>query len=653
MTWTLTLIFYALLKKVLLTSVCRPLGPRQGDAPSVGYELLFGQVTRAQGLFSPRSHHVHFSLEYIAENLEAPTTVLQYPSKEELVRELERGYDVIGVSFLLATLHRMKEVVALIRKHSPRSQIVLGGYGTVLSDEALRPFGDHICREEGVAFLRRLLGEPEIKMPYRHPMVVNPLRVFGLPVSRTGVVFAGLGCPSGCDFCCTSHFFKRKHIQLLPTGADIYQVIERYLEIDPRMAIIIIDEDFLLNRRRALEFRDCVVRGGKALSIFAFASIRAISQYAVTEILEMGIDGLWIGYEGTRSGFPKQSGRPAAEVLTEFREHGINVLASMIVGFPYQTPEIIEEELSGLLALRPGLTQFLIYGPVPGTPFHERVVREGLLDPTAVTDPDSFYRRGDGFSSLVKHPTMSPAEIEAAQRRCFEEDFQRLGPSIYRSVDSWLLGHLKLRESPLSHLRRKAARFTTEIRKAYPVFLAGKLLGPNAEVRRWIADLEARVHATLGPPTLLERCKSVAALVMALWTALILKLHLFQHPRLIRHTFRLQEDSGLARAWRRLRGEHPAGHRVDVERRPPATVWIRVEGTLAGTGAGKLVADLRRALERKKDQVVLDLARLAELKEGAAERISEGLRAYRDRIRVVLPKVGEIAALATFFGLYR
>lgn len=42
-------------KKVLLTSVCRPLGANYGDAPSVGYELLYSQVTRAQGIFSPRA----------------------------------------------------------------------------------------------------------------------------------------------------------------------------------------------------------------------------------------------------------------------------------------------------------------------------------------------------------------------------------------------------------------------------------------------------------------------------------------------------------------------------------------------------------------------------------------------------------------------
>src|SRR5512141_1978419 len=132
------------MSRVLLTSVCRPLGERYGDAPSVGYELLFGQVTRTQGLFSPRANHVQFALEYIAENLEAPTTVLHYPNRRELSRELENGYDIVGVAFVLSTFHRMKEVVAMVRELSPQSKIVLGGYGTVLPDEVLAPFSDSL-----------------------------------------------------------------------------------------------------------------------------------------------------------------------------------------------------------------------------------------------------------------------------------------------------------------------------------------------------------------------------------------------------------------------------------------------------------------------------------------------------------------------------
>ncbi len=639
-------------QQVLLTSVCRPLGVRYGDSPSVGYELLHEQVTRAQGLFSPRSHHTQFSLDYIAENLEAPTVVLQYPSHRELIRELRRGYDVVGVCFVLATYHRMKEVVALVRKYSPQSKIVLGGYGTVAPDEMLLPYGDHICREEGVAFMRRLLGESEIPMPYRHPLIINRLQVFSKQISRTGIVFGGLGCPNGCDFCCTSHFFKRKHIRLLPTGADIYQVVERYLEVDPKLSILILDEDFLLNRRRAMEFRECVLRGGKPLSIFVFGSVKALSQYTVTEILEMGIDGMWIGYEGTRSGYAKQSGRPVEELFREFREHGITILASMIVGFPYQTPEIIEQELSGLLALRPVLTQFLIYGPCPGTPFYDEVIREGKLLPEVAEDPELFYRRGSGFYSMVKHPSMTPEQIEGAQKHCYEEDFRTLGPVLYRSVERWLEGYLKLRESPSPYLRAKAERIATDLRKAYPVFLTGRLLGPTAQIRRWIGRLQKQVHAELGSPTLKERIESVAAVGLASWTALTLRLGLFQHPPLVRNTFRMS-DAHCGRAWERLRGEDPAGLSIQVERRPASTVWVLLEGRLTASAAGRFVADMRAALARRKDQVVLDLAGLAGQEDGAVGELAAGLRGHRDRIRIILPRIGEFAVLTAIFRLYQ
>ena len=222
------------------------------------------------------------------------------------------------------------------------------------------------------------------------------------------------------------------------------------------MVFTILDEDFLLNKKRAMEFRDCVLKSGKTLSIFVFSSIKAISQYTVEEILEMGIDGFWIGYEGTRSGYAKQQGRPVAEILTEFREHGITVLASMIIGFDYQTPEVVAQELDGLLQLKPALAQFLIYGPVPGTPFYERVIRENLLQDVYTKDPDLYYRRADGFTTMIKHPTLSPGEIEDLQRWCFDEDFQRLGPSIFRVLETRFLGYQKLKDSANPRLRKKA-----------------------------------------------------------------------------------------------------------------------------------------------------------------------------------------------------
>jgi anti-anti-sigma regulatory factor len=341
------------------------------------------------------------------------------------------------------------------------------------------------------------------------------------------------------------------------------------------------------------------------------------------------------------------------ELFNELRQHGITILASMIVGFPYQTPEIIEEELSGLLALKPVFSQFLIYGPCPGTPFYEQVVREGTLIPEVKDDKELFFLQGTGFHSMVQHPTMSSAGIEAAQQRCFEEEFRRLGPSIHRSVARWFEGYLTLRGSASPLLRAKAEQYASDIRKAYPSFLAGRLFGPTREVRRGIAELQRRTTAELGAPTLRARIESVAGVALAAWTSLTLRLGLFQHPRLMRHTFRMPaEKSG--RAWARLRGRiSPEGASVEVERRPASTVWVRLEGSLSGPAAGHLSAKLRAAMSRKNERVVLDLGRVSGIDESAAHRLAEGLRAYRHRIRVILPRVGEFAAIAAVFTHYR
>ncbi len=635
------------------------MGPQYGDAPSVGYELLYRQVTRAQGIFSPRTVNVFFGLDYIAENLDAPTVVLQYPSKRELIKELKKGYDYVGVSFIMALMHKMKETVALIRKYAPNSKIVLGGYGTVLKDDVLKPYGDYICREEGVAFMRRLLGEPEIPMPYKHPLIVSWLKVFGWKVSGTGKIFAGLGCPNGCDFCCTSHFFSRKHIKLLPAGRDIYNVVERYFDLDPSLVFLILDEDFLLNKKRAMEFRECVLAGGKRLSIFAFSSIKAISQYKVEEILEMGIDGFWIGYEGTRSNYAKQQGRPVTDILTEFREHGITVLASMIVGFDYQTPEIVAQELDGLMKLKPALGQYLIYGPVPGTPFHERVIKENLLQDVYTSDKDLFYRRADGFRTMMKHPTLSPAQIEDIQRWCFEQDFQRLGPSIYRVLETRFLGYLKLKDSPNPILRQKAEYFARELRYAYPVFLPGRLLGPNAAVRKWIGDLERRIHAELGQPAFAQQFKSVMAVGAALWTGVTLKLDLFQHPKLQRTTYRLPEKSWSAfDLWEEFQKKHPIPNfSIQVElQHAKKQVWMRLEGALTAKDAEGLGQRIRDSLARSRSRLVLDLNKLHWNKTDDLRPLCEKLAAYRSRIRVVLPKLSaahpELLLIASMFHHY-
>lgn len=527
-------------KKLLLTSVCRPMGLKYGDAKSVGYELLHGQVTRAQGIFSPRSNIHHFSLEYIAHNLETPAVVLQYPSEKEFIRELQKGYDFVGISFVLSTFRRMKRMAGLVRKYSPGSKIILGGYGTVLKDEELSPYGDFFCREEGVGFLRKILGEPEIPIPYDHPLIINGLKVFSIPIGNNGMVFGGLGCPNGCDFCCTSYFFKRKHIRLLPEGDDIFNVIAKYRRRDPRMKFTVLDEDFLLNQKRARRFLELVRNSGEPPPcMFVFSSIKALSQYDIRELLEMGITGLWIGYEGKRSGYAKQQGRDPGELFREFREYGINILASMIIGFDYQTPEIIRQELEELMSLCPTFTQILIYGPTPGTPFYERIKSEGRFAPEYAADKDHYFHHCTGYYGMVKHPTLTSEDLERIQEECYRTDFRHLGPSIVRAVENWLLGYQHLIQEKSDILRKRAETYRKDILNALPLFLTARLLGPSERAKQYAQELYNEIQKKIGGVSLMTHLKSFAALGMACWTALCLKFDWFQHPPLTRLAYRM------------------------------------------------------------------------------------------------------------------
>src|ERR1043165_7778199 len=285
----------------------------------------------------------------------------------------------------------------------------------------------------------------------------------------------------------------------------------------------------------------------------------------------------------------------------------------MIVGFDYQTREVVAQELDGLMKLKPALGQYLIYGPVPSTPFYERVIKDNLLQDVYTKDKELFYRRADGFRTMIKHPTLSPKEIEDIQRWCFEQDFERLGPSIYRVLESRFLGYRKLKNSLNPLLRTKADHFANELRYAYPVFLPGKLFGPNARIRRWIGELEQQVQAELGTPTIAQRFKSIAAVFSAMWTAVTLRFDYFQHPKLIRTAYRVEEKRWNAfEAWEEFhRKISSPDFSIQVElQHAKQQVWLRLEGALSARDAEGLAQRIGESLARSKAKLILDLNKL-------------------------------------------
>jgi radical SAM superfamily enzyme YgiQ (UPF0313 family) len=542
-------------KRLLLSSVCQPFGEEYGDGFGVSYEGSH-QIMWAQGIFRTRATTTQWGIELIAANLEIPTTTLHYPTMDQFIAELRRGYDYVGIAFVSPTLHKLLPMVAAVRRHSPRSKIVLGGYGTALGDEQLAPYADHICRGEGVRFMRELLGEP-VDRPIVQPDITQQQRLFSLPLlEKTGYVFAGLGCPNGCDFCATSYYFGRRHIKFLPDGRSILEAIQALRRRHPGLASFWInDEDFLLDEARGRGFLDEIRRSAlPPLSLSIFSSVKALSRFTPSELVEMGIDWVWVGYEGQRAGYSKMVGRPYSELFADLKRHGISVLASMIIGFDYQTPAVIDEEFEDLLRLRPTMSQFLIYGPAFGTPAAARLQAEGRI----ASEVMGNNRLHDGFSLGFRHPHIGREQMSAIQRRLYRQEFARLGPSVFRVIEDLLEGHLTLRDHPAARVRAKAEKYGRDAHRASVLLPAGRRW-VNAPIRRWIAELQGRLLRGTGPFTRSERVLAKVMPAFLRYTDFKLRHGLDRQPDFSRRTYRMGTLLERLQSWSEAEAEARAG----------------------------------------------------------------------------------------------
>ena len=127
--------------------------------------------------------------------------------------------------------------------------------------------------------MRKLLGE-DVNAPREHPVIPEWKKIMNVKVNQGAILLAGLGCPNGCDFCSTSHFYNRKHIPLLETGKDVWDAI---LKIDSKLntrLLGIMEEDFLLYKKRIMELAEYTRKETKKpVRLAGFASIKSISMY--------------------------------------------------------------------------------------------------------------------------------------------------------------------------------------------------------------------------------------------------------------------------------------------------------------------------------------------------------------------------------------
>jgi radical SAM superfamily enzyme YgiQ (UPF0313 family) len=493
--------------RVLLTSVFGPYAQDDefGSRAINPMELYHNQVTRAQGGFSLRMFHRSWGIMMIQQNISAPCTLLDFPTRDDFARELKaNNYDIVGISSIIVNFSKVREMCRMVRELSPNSVIVIGGHVAATPGLEHMIDADHIVRGEGIAWMRRYLGE-DVNAPIRHPDIVSGLktRIMGinLPEKKGGTaatIIPSVGCPMGCNFCTTSAFFggKGKFINFYETGDQLYEVMCHAESSLGVQTFFVMDENFLLHRERAMQLLARMKAGKKAWGMAVFASANAIRKYQVEELVELGVNWIWMGLESPHSNYSKLRGTDSRELTRTLREHGIRVQGSTIIGLEHHTPENIREEIEYAVDHGTDFHQFMLYTPVPGTPLYQEMFKQGrMLEGIEFAD----IHGQDKFN--FRHAAISREDSKRFLDWAFWRDFERNGPSLYRMCQTMLQGWQRYKNYPDLRVRERFQRENVKLRTAYSAALWASehyFRKVNREVSAQIHELRRQIAQEFG-----------------------------------------------------------------------------------------------------------------------------------------------------------
>jgi hypothetical protein len=470
--------------RVLLTSVFGPYAQddEYGSRTMNPMELYHNQVTRTQGPFSLRMFHRSWGIMLIQANISAPCTLLDFPSLDRFIEELHcHQYDVVGITSIISNMLKVKTMCALVRQHQPQAKIVVGGHVANIPDLDQQLDADYVVRGEGVQWFRHFLGE-EPQQPIRHPAVSSGIgtRNMGVAVRErpddvAATLIPTVGCPLGCNFCSTSAMFGGKGhcYSFYKSGDELFDVTCRLEKALGVHSFFVMDENFLLHRKRALRLLELMEQHDKSWAFYVFSSANVLRSYTINQLVRLGISWVWMGIEGCNSQYAKLQGIDTFALVRELQSHGIRVLGSTIIGLEEHTPENIDAAIEHAARHDTDFHQFMLYTPVPGTPLHAELTAKGMMKEPGECDP------GDIHGQLIfnyRHPHI-PAGMEGELMvRAFDRDFQRNGPSTVHIVRTTLAGWKRYRHHPDARIRRRVTWEARELATTFSAAVAGARL---------------------------------------------------------------------------------------------------------------------------------------------------------------------------------
>ena len=192
------------------------------------------------------------------------------------------------------------------------------------------------------------------------------------------LIKTSVGCPYRCNFC----FCK----EIAPYAArDIDDVIGELLQI-PQKEVYIVDDDFLYNRRRMLDFVAAIKKHGidKHFLCYGRADFIAANEDVILELRKVGLSAVIVGVEASdqeqlNTYNKKTTITDNESAVAILQKHGIECYATVILGVEW-TKKDFNQLYDFIKCNRLIFVNLQPLTPMPATPYFEQY-KDHLLIP--------------------------------------------------------------------------------------------------------------------------------------------------------------------------------------------------------------------------------------------------------------------------------
>jgi radical SAM superfamily enzyme YgiQ (UPF0313 family) len=417
---------------------------------------------------------------------------------ESKFRELQP--DVVGVTSATLTFEPAVEIVQAAKKTCPNCVTLMGGPHVTVTDEQTlleHPEVDIVVRGEGentVLEIAQLIEQSNLKslsnvlgITFRknekivhtadRPFIENidtlPFpahKYFDLNNYRIGEktylpIITSRGCPFQCAFCLASRMCgKRFRARSPKTVVDELEWLRDSCGVD---AFSFYDDTFTFDRKRAVEI--CHEMRNRKINLPWDCRTR-VDQVTTELLAELKKANCQLVHFGVESGSQEMldimrkgtTVEQNAKAIKLAKKAGIAVAISIVVGYPGETPAMLQETREFIRRTKPDYLYICEAVPYPGTELYSVIKNLGWK-------MDTDWRRYHEQTMVFKNPQLPIETIEEAKKAIYDDFFsfsyflrQSMKRGFYTSnMSKMALNHLVARRMPkwmFSVLRKLAGR---------------------------------------------------------------------------------------------------------------------------------------------------------------------------------------------------